>query len=282
MDALNIWIVDNLGLWTADCFGLILILAAVLVLVLLVMIIIVIARHCIIKKQMKALREKANASSAENADKPNEEELRKKIREELEREYKDKQHAPAQAPAQAVDIKPYEEKIDALEITVKQQMEKINELTAQLDEATDKSQNAHLYRALNELNQKAKALESENAELKATEKPDNNGEPTVKLTTKKAAPKKTTKKPEPEPEPEPEEDDEEYDDDEFADESSNIKVTLKFDRAKGNWVITRSDMTRAYRRLATKQEALVIAKDLARTLRAHLAVHKKDGKFQKV
>ena len=48
------------------------------------------------------------------------------------------------------------------------------------------------------------------------------------------------------------------------------------------WIILRSDTDRTYRRLATKQEALVVAKDLARRLHAQLVVHKKDGKFQRV
>ncbi len=79
-------------------------------------------------------------------------------------------------------------------------------------------------------------------------------------------------------------DDDEYDEyyDDYGDENSAVKVTLKFDRIKQNWVILRTDTDRAYRRLATKQEALVIAKDLARRLHAQLVVHKKDGKFQRI
>ena len=49
-----------------------------------------------------------------------------------------------------------------------------------------------------------------------------------------------------------------------------------------NWVILRSDTDRTYRRVATKQEGLPVAKDLARRLHAQLVVHKKDGKFQKL
>ena len=59
-------------------------------------------------------------------------------------------------------------------------------------------------------------------------------------------------------------------------------MTLKYDRTKANWVIYRSDTTRAHRRTATKQEALTLAKDLAKRLHAQLVVHKKDGKFQKL
>lgn len=73
-------------------------------------------------------------------------------------------------------------------------------------------------------------------------------------------------------------DDDEYDN-EFGDENSAVKVTLKFDEEKGDWVIERSDMTRAYRRIATKAEALPVARDLAKRLEAQLIVHNKDGKL---
>ncbi|MDE7164711.1 MAG: DUF2188 domain-containing protein, partial [Clostridiales bacterium] len=72
--------------------------------------------------------------------------------------------------------------------------------------------------------------------------------------------------------------DDEYDN-EFGDENSAIKVTLKFDEEKNDWVIDRSDSNRAYRRLATKAEALPIARDLAKRLQAQLIVHNKDGKL---
>lgn len=93
--------------------------------------------------------------------------------------------------------------------------------------------------------------------------------------------KRTAPVKQPEPEPEPDDEEDEYYDD-YGDASSAIKVTLKYDRVKANWVIYRSDVTRAYRRLATKQESLDVAKDLARRLNAQLVVHKKDGKFQKI
>ena len=99
--------------------------------------------------------------------------------------------------------------------------------------------------------------------------------PTVKIVTKNAA--KPAAKVEP-----AEDDDEDEVYDEFGDENSTVKVKIKYDRDKGNWVITRSDSDRTYRRVTTKQEALSLGKDLARRLQAQLVVHKKDGKFQKV
>ena len=59
------------------------------------------------------------------------------------------------------------------------------------------------------------------------------------------------------------------------------KYTVKYDRAKGNWIIVKAGNTRPTRRVATKAEALAIAKELADASGAALAVHKKDGKFQK-
>lgn len=101
---------------------------------------------------------------------------------------------------------------------------------------------------------------------------------TAKSTSKAAA--KPAQKTEPAVADDDDDEDEVYDD--FGDDSSVVKVTIKFDRNKGNWIITRSDTNRTYRRVSTKQDALLIGKDLARRLQAQLVVHKKDGKFQKV
>ena len=68
-------------------------------------------------------------------------------------------------------------------------------------------------------------------------------------------------------------------DNEFGNDDSEIKVTLKYDEKKEDWVISRSDMTRAYKRCATKAEALPVARDLAKRLQAQLIVHNKDGKL---
>ncbi|MDE7463411.1 MAG: DUF2188 domain-containing protein, partial [Clostridiales bacterium] len=130
-----------------------------------------------------------------------------------------------------------------------------------------------------------KAQDAEIARLKGEGGEEEEEKPAAKATAKtapKSAPKKKAAKPvEPEPEEEEYEDDE-YEDDEYADDTTDLKVTVKFDRIRNKWVIKRSDSDRAYRVLQTKQEALVYAKDLASRLHAKLAVHKKDGKFQKV
>ena len=69
-------------------------------------------------------------------------------------------------------------------------------------------------------------------------------------------------------------------DNEYGNDDSEIKVTVKFDDEKGNWVVLRSDnMSKAYRRVATKQEALQAARELAKRLQAQLIVHNKDGKL---
>lgn len=71
--------------------------------------------------------------------------------------------------------------------------------------------------------------------------------------------------------------------DEFADdEQESLTVTVKFDRLKNSWIIVRSDSDRVVRRIKTKQEALEVGRDVAKQLKAHFRVHKKDGKFQKV
>lgn len=68
-------------------------------------------------------------------------------------------------------------------------------------------------------------------------------------------------------------------DNEYGNDDSEIKVTLKYDEKKEDWVVARSDMTRAYKRCATKSEALPVARDLAKRLQAQLIVHNKDGKL---
>ncbi len=275
---LNIWLRDTFGEWTETLSGLFLILTAVLALILIIMIIVVAVRHSKNKKKIAALTAKANAA-------PDEEQLRKQIREEVEAEYKKnaERQEPAPAPAAAASTDDGSAaKIAELDETVKNQQARINELKAQLEAAQkeqtpDKNANAGLYRTINELNKRVKAQDEEIARLKSeaeSEKP-------AEQKAEKPEPKKRAK-PEPEPEPEEQDDEDDYYDDEYGDETSAVKVTLKFDRAKSNWVILRSDSERAYRRVATKQEALIIAKDLARRLHAQLAVHKKDGKFQRV
>lgn len=70
--------------------------------------------------------------------------------------------------------------------------------------------------------------------------------------------------------------------DETSDKPSAAAYTLKYDRAKTSWVIMKSGQERPVRRVQTKDEALKIARELAKKTGAGLYVHKKDGKFQKV
>ena len=48
-----------------------------------------------------------------------------------------------------------------------------------------------------------------------------------------------------------------------------------------DWVIKKDGASRATKRVATKEEALKIAKQLSVSHDANVSVHKKDGKFQK-
>ncbi len=126
----------------------------------------------------------------------------------------------------------------------------------------------------------AEALKSENENLRAeteslkaelTKKQHAIDELTARMVSAAKAPK---------PAQDDDDEDEYYDD--YGDETSDIKVTLKFDRLKNNWIIRRSDSDKTFRRVPTKQEAIVVAKDLAKRLNAQLVVHKKDGKFQRI
>lgn len=265
MSGLNQWLWEAFGDWIHDMWGLWVILTAALLLVLIIVLIVVAVRHAKNKKTIAALKAKASAA-------PNEGQLRTQIRAEMEAEYA----SCSQSEATANDDSAA--KIEELDETVKSQQARIKELKAQLEAAQnqktpDKSDNAGLYRTINELNKRVKAQDEEITRLKTeASAPEPQAE----------KPKKQTK-PAPAPEPEPQDDDDDdYYDDEYGDETSAVKVTLKYDRLKGNWIILRSDSDRTYRRVATKQEALTLAKDLARRLHAQLAVHKKDGKFQKV
>jgi len=64
-----------------------------------------------------------------------------------------------------------------------------------------------------------------------------------------------------------------------ADDTGIYSVT--YDQEKGDWVVKKRGAERATRRLRTKEEAVTFAKDLANNQNAVLAIHKKDGKFQK-
>ena len=59
------------------------------------------------------------------------------------------------------------------------------------------------------------------------------------------------------------------------------RYRVTYDKARQNWVVKMDGATRASKRCATKEEALKIAKELAKKKDSKLSVHKKDGKFQK-
>lgn len=284
MDALNKWLTDTLGAWTLDFYGLFIILAAALALALIVTAIAVAVCRAKNKKKIKRLKEQADTDAAaqgtdeldaarlaslNNAliQKQNEiDELNARIATlEAERTTDD----PLVDDATPIDFDGTDTTADEAQRAEAAEAEKAYraETEARIND---------LYRTINELNQtnrdqadEINLLKAENAQIKAQA-----------LQQRIAA---AADKPEKTAAPDDEEDDE-YDEyfDDYGDENSAVKVTLKFDRMRNAWIILRSDTDRTYRRLATKQEALVVAKDLARRLHAQLVVHKKDGKFQHI
>lgn len=175
-----------------------------------------------------------------------------------------------------------------LKATIEEKNSRIDELGNLLMQNSDdhKSDNSELYVRINELNRENAELTKQVNELqaqlaktqaaKAAPQKQQKAAPDVKFVRPDKAPKPSAAKP-----AEPDDDADEVIND-YADSNTTVKVTLKYDRNKSNWVISRTDIpTRAYRRVATKQEALIIAKDLAKRMHCPLVVHKKDGKFQK-
>ena len=59
------------------------------------------------------------------------------------------------------------------------------------------------------------------------------------------------------------------------------RYRVTYDKTMQNWVVKMDGATRASKRCATKEEALKVAKELAKKKDSKLSVHKKDGKFQK-
>lgn len=269
----------------------------------------------------EAQRAQDDGSSDEYApvDQIDEEELRSRIRAELEPQIRAELEQSAASVDQATDegaqqqILAMSYKIDELNDAVREKQNRIDELTAALESAqsADQPDNSDLYRTINELDQTVKEqaneinlLKAENSQIKAQALQQQLAErrsqrPSVSRTesaraettaTSDAAQQRASVRPTPRPEPKPvtqepiPDEEDEYDEyyDDYGDASSAVKVTLKFDRLKNNWIILRSDTDRTYRRLDTKQQALVVAKDLARRLHAQLVVHKKDGKFQRI
>lgn len=172
----------------------------------------------------------------------------------------------------------------------------IDEKNARIDElggllmqnsSDHKSDNGELYVKINELNRDNGELAKQVNELQAELERLKAQSAKAPAKQQKASPDVRFVRPDKTPKTnspktiEPDDDDDEVIND-YADANTTVKVTLKYDRAKSSWVIYRSDIpTRAYRRIGTKQEALVVAKDLAKRMHCPLIVHKKDGKFQK-
>lgn len=68
----------------------------------------------------------------------------------------------------------------------------------------------------------------------------------------------------------------------IATSSGTVKFTVVYDRIKDSWVIKKDGVDRVVRRVDTKEEAMLLARELCKKYNARLVVHKKDGKFQKV
>lgn len=300
MDQLNLklneFFLVKLGwTWLLEYWVFFVIAAAFLLLVLLITFIVVGVRHSKNKKKFKEMQAKIDA--AQNSEPLQDSgELRAEIRAEMEpiiREQVEREYAAQHANDNVVSGSSEEDKrkIEELNNTIREKNARIDELGAALNKANSASSNnsTELYRTINDLNQTNKRLQNdvnilkaENAHLKSTaDTTEEEAAPVAKPAAAKPRRQAPAKVREPEPEPEDDDEEDEYYDD-YGDASSDIKVTLKYDRIKSNWVILRSDTARTYRRIATKQEGLVVAKDLARRLHAQLVVHKKDGKFQKI
>lgn len=307
--------------WLIDYATVIFTVAALLVLILIIVIIAVAARHAKNKKKFKKMQAQIDNGASSAAPAPDEATLRadieQQVRYELEQQYADREpqsyddrerikaelrdelesEIRSQVEAQYADgMQPPADgnaelmtEINELNATIDEKNARIDELGALLmqsnsDRTTD---NSELYKQLNslsrengDLQKELNALRDENTRLKSKTSAQSGkstgrtvsprtGSPVPKTTSPAKTPKTVDL----------DDDDEIYND--YGDADSAVKVTLKFDRAKSSWVIYRSDTTRAYRRIGTKQEALVVAKDLAKRLHAQLVVHKKDGKFQK-
>lgn len=293
MDALNKWLTDTLGAWTLEFYGLFIILAAALALALIVTVIAVAVCHAKNKKKIKRLKEQADTvAAAQGTDeldaarlaslnnaliqKQNEiDELNARIATlEAERTTDD----PLVDDATPIDFDGAETiTADTAQDTTADEAQRAEAAEAEKTyRAETEARISDLYRTINELDQtnrdqadEINLLKAENAQIKAQALQQRIADAADKP-EKTAAPGN--------------EEDDEYDEyfDDYGDENSAVKVTLKFDRMRNAWIILRSDTDRTYRRLATKQEALVVAKDLARRLHAQLVVHKKDGKFQRV
>lgn len=315
MSTLNDWGVKNLGEWvTANAT---LFLIAALAFFILFVVTVIIAIVVGFKKSQKIKKLKAENAIAQypDSDAADASELEQRIRAELYPQiYAEVQNELAANGANDdnnvvandeesnrlnAQISAMSDRIDAQDAELAEKQARIDELTAALADAGDNG-SADYERKIDELNRKIKDKESEinllkaeNSQIKAqalqqqlADRDRKAAESAKPAEKQKEQPqrKQPIKQPEPQQEVAAADEEDEYDEyyDDFGDASSAVKVTLKFDRAKNSWIILRSDTDRTYRRMATKQDALVVAKDLARRLHAQLVVHKKDGKFQKI
>ena len=64
-------------------------------------------------------------------------------------------------------------------------------------------------------------------------------------------------------------------------QSAQVKYVVAYDKVKASWTVKKAGADRVLRRVATKEEAMAVARELSRKTGASLEVHKKDGKFQK-
>lgn len=280
------------------------------------------AREDVREEVERQVREELQNDHAKTAEPVNEQQLREEIerqvRAELQSEYAQGENADYAPVADLSEIETLRDNITELNLAIGEREATIDELNraladkdARIDElgdALDSANSAHetdsadfdgeiseLKRTNKQLQNDINILKAENARLKtqartvaapAEKKPAPTVKPAAKSpvadTAKQNAALQNVTQSRKKPEPVKLDDDEDEVDNEFGDETSAVKVTLKFDKQKNNWVIYRSDTTRAYRRLATKQDAVMVAKDLARRLHAQLVVHKKDGKFQRI
>ncbi|MCL2798085.1 MAG: DUF2188 domain-containing protein [Firmicutes bacterium] len=67
-----------------------------------------------------------------------------------------------------------------------------------------------------------------------------------------------------------------------ADDEPSGVYEVVYDQEKEDWVVRKRGNQRATRRCSTKQEAVKVSRELATNQNAGLAIHKKDGKFQKI
>lgn len=128
-----------------------------------------------------------------------------------------------------------------------------------------------------EVKTEEKTEEIKKAEEKTTSEKTSKNTKTAQAKTSTAKTTKTVKtekKTEPEAKPADEEQ-------EISKKDKLNRYRVTYDKEQQNWVVKMDGATRASKRCATKEEALKVAKELAKKKDSHLSVHKKDGKFQK-